>query len=314
MVSVLGFNSLILPVMIPRFFTVACFLFSLITHAQINPADSSVQVIAYWANKEKQSYNFTNEKFNVINNDSLITESVKYKVNITVLDSSDTGYILEWKYGSYESSSKAEQSAAKLYNGLALKFATDEMGSFKEWLNLEEIKKHKDNALESMKNEASDVLLKTYITTLKIKYSTEEGLIDFISKDIDNFYTFNGLSFKSDEPIEENLPEELDSGKSINTLVTIRLSDIDVEDGSYILKFWQEYDSEDVQQYMADFFSEFLGDMIKRKDIKAFKNMGLEDYYGVHMHETGWPLYVRYQRTVITDDMQRLEVKTIEIE
>ena len=81
-----------------RLFTTIFLLTGLITFGQINMADSTAQVITYWEKGEKQNYSVTTEKIRITGSDTTSREMMTYDVEITVLNSSDKSYMIEWYY------------------------------------------------------------------------------------------------------------------------------------------------------------------------------------------------------------------------
>jgi|GEM_PF-5327359 len=73
-------------------------------YGQINPADSTAQVVGYWDLNEKQSYIITEEKLKIQGTDTLSREYEKYAVDITIVDATlgRNPRLLTDEYGSAE--------------------------------------------------------------------------------------------------------------------------------------------------------------------------------------------------------------------
>lgn len=69
---------------------------------QINMADSTVQVIGYWDNKEKQTYSVTYDKYQLKAADTLSKEQINYEVEVTIIDSTAKSYTIEWFYKDFK--------------------------------------------------------------------------------------------------------------------------------------------------------------------------------------------------------------------
>ena len=287
-----------------------------ISKAQINTSDSTVQVVAYWSKNEKQTYSFINEKIKVVDNDSTIKETIKYKVDITILDSTDTGYTIEWKYRGFEASNNVEiiQDITALYNGLSIKFTTDEIGSFQELLNLNEIKEYQKKAFDLLAEKADNPTTRKTMEAFRIKITSDSSIVEYSLKDINIFHSFFGIAIGLNETIEESIEEEQPLGEPISTLITIALDEVYIEDASYVIKYWQEFEKEGVKNLLKGFISDFMKTTEMNEMDNSISDINLTDYYGAHMHETGWPLFSRFQRTVTVNGVQSLEVKTIELE
>jgi hypothetical protein len=276
--------------------------------SQINPADSTVQVVGYWDKNETYTYGVTHKKLNVKGVDTTTTYKVEYKVDITVKDSTATSYTVEWKYRDY----KAEQENidAKIegiLNGMTVVFKTNELGEYQELLNLNEIKKHQDNAIKALEKELK---LPEYFTTLLKSRSTAQNVESTLLKDIMQFYAFYGHAMGLGEEISDTVEEENSYGMVIKSDVYLVLEEIDMEDEAYLLKFFQTYDDASVGQAMGDIIKEFVGPEMK-ENITA---SGMEDYYGTYFHNSGWPFSSYFQRDMIINGETAIESRSIDLE
>lgn len=77
------------------YLAVIVLLFSLTVKSQINPADSTVQVVAYWNKNETQTFELRHTKSKIKGNDTIITSNISYKADVTVLDSTATSYTIQ---------------------------------------------------------------------------------------------------------------------------------------------------------------------------------------------------------------------------
>lgn len=259
-----------------------------ISKAQINTSDSTVQVVAYWSKNEKQTYSFINEKIKVVDNDSTIKETIKYKVDITILDSTDTGYTIEWKYRGFEASNNVEiiQDITALYNGLSIKFTTDEIGSFQELLNLNEIKEYQKKAFDLLAEKADNPTTRKTMEAFRTKITSDSSIVEYSLKDINIFHSFFGIAIGLNETIEESIEEEQPLGEPISTLITIALDEVYIEDASYVIKYWQEFEKEGVKNLLKGFISDFMKTTEMNEMDNSISDINLTDYYGAHMHET----------------------------
>lgn len=129
--------------------------YSLTTWAQINSADSSAQVVGYWSIGDKQSYAVTYEKFKVQNGDTASRTMMTYEVDITVKDSTEKGYIVEWFYKNYkvDTDNAWVQKVSKTAQDISVRIKTDEFGAILEVLNWKEVSNHITKAMKPLKKE-----------------------------------------------------------------------------------------------------------------------------------------------------------------
>lgn len=289
----------------------ALLLASITAVPQINPEGTGAQVIGYWDNNEKQTYAFVHEKARVNQADTTVTETTTYKVDITILDSTATSYTVSWKYRDYiiKSGNAMSEKLTSLYDGLEIKFKTDEFGSFAELLNWEDIKKHNEAAFKMLEKDSS--IAQNIIAVIKSTYSTREAIESHSIKDIIQFYGFHGTAFDVNETIEEEITEDNGFGNiPIKSNITVEIEDIDVENATYILRFWQSFSPESVNILLDSLFKELIGESTKGK----IGDITIEDYSGVVMHDTGWPVEMYYERVVDIEGIQIVETRGITIE
>lgn len=293
----------------------ALLLVSLAAKSQINAEDNSVQVIGYWDKNEKHTYGFISEKASVKGNDTIITESISYKVDITVVDSTAKSYTLQWKY--YDVAAKTEnkvaEKLAKLNEGLVVKFTTDEYGAFNQLLNWEDIKKHNEKAVKLLEKESSATIRQTVVALIKDKYKSREAIERHTLKEILQFYTFNGIGLKKGEVIEEDITEENPITKSpMKSHMKVELYDVNVEDSDYILKFWQTFDKGAIAPLVTEMFRDLIGNDAK-KITEFVEDATLNDYYITQFHNTGWPISSYFERSIKIKTSQNLETREVEL-
>jgi len=290
---------------------------------QINTENSTVQVVGYWDKNEKQTYDFTYLRAFVKGVDTTVVESTRYKVDITVVDSTNNSYTINWKYHDIitDKGSDVVKRVAALNEGRVFQFTTDEMGSFKQLLNWEEAKKHNDNTLRLFEKSDPPEMYQKISAVMRTKFATREAIETHSIKDILLFYGFHGIALDINETLEETIEENNPySQKPIKSLASLEVSEVDAENGTFIVKFWQDFDSNNIAGILEDTFQEIKGQDALAKKIAAADmeklNMELKDYTGAMMHESGWPVNIHYQRVmgIETGELQNFEIRTIVIE
>lgn len=288
-------------------------LLSGVAQCQINSEDNSVQIIAFFDKGEKQTYDFLYEKAKVKGTDTTTTVKVKYKVDITVVDSTATSYTIEWKYRDYhiDNADLMTKKLLAMYEGLVIRFTTDELGSVTAFENWEEIRDHNkkmmDIVLGDLKNDKT-------IRAIMEKFMTREVIESSMTKDIAMFHSFHGIGLSMDEVIEEEIEEESPlGGKPIKSAITLELEQIDVENSDFIVKFYQSFDSSAIGDIMTSVVGEFI-DTIPADVTEKMNEASLEDYLGAQIHESGWLITAYYERVITIDDMTGIEMRTLTIE
>ena len=290
---------------------------------QINPADSTVQVIAYWDKAEKHTYALTYQKLKVTGNDTIVTQDIRYKADISIIESAATGYTVEWKYRDYSfgntTGKQIEESgmgsAIKLFQNIPVRFTTDENGTFKELLNWEEVRDKLKSSMDIAKN---TLKLPEAFSALNEKLLTRADVEDIAIKDVQLFYMFYGQKLNLGVPIEE----QVDSGNEITgpvkSDISLLLELIDFEESWYKVSYYQSYDEVAINKVMLPLVISMLSGIIKSsetEDVNKIKFKSFEDFYGSVLHDSGWPISTAYDRIVTLDnDEQAIERRTILLE
>jgi hypothetical protein len=287
---------------------------------QINPADSTVQVVAYWDKSEKHTYILTWQKLKVTGKDTIITQDIRYKADVSVLDSTANSYTVEWKYRDYSfgntTGKQIEQSGMgsviQSFQNTPARFKTDETGSFKELLNWEEIR-------DKFKG-SFDFIRQTLKLPEEFAAFSENGLsrssIEEIAiKDIQLFHMFYGIKLNLGVPVEE----QIDSGNErigpLKSDISLLLEQIDFKESLYKLTYYQSYDEATISKTLMPFVLSMLPDAVSDKEkqkINGTKFKSLEDFHMSVNHDSGWPISMLYDRIItFENNEQAIERRTI---
>lgn len=296
-------------------------IFPWLAYTQINRADSTVQVIAYWSKGEKHSYNLSYDKFKVVGTDTLTTQDIKYKADFTVIDSTSSGYLIEWKYRDYSfgnvTGKEIEQngmgSIIKVFEKTPILFLTDQNGSFIELKNWEEVRDKFKSVVEIAKNTLK--LPEEY--TAFTSNLTREHIEELTIKDVQMFCMFYGLKLNLGVPIEKQFDSGNETTGPIISDISLLLQEIDFEEELYNISFYQNYDQAAIQKSLASLLSPLLSGVLDKKGLDAvatIKFKSFEDFYTGIFHDSGWPVSMQYDRVIVTEkDEEGIERRTIQL-
>ena len=289
--------------------------------AQINPADSTVQVVGYWNKNEKHSYSFRFEKFKVKDKDTTMIHDIRYNGDLEVVDSTKTSYTFNWKYKQYsfgnvtgrQITDNGISGLIKLFENQPIKFETDENGSFKTLLNWEELRDKIRTAFDALKNTSE---LSPEISFLLQQPLDKQSIENAILKDVQLFYLFYGIKLHIGVPVEQ----QIDTGSSltgpIKSDTSLLLTNIDFNEKFYNLTYYQGFDAESITRLSATIALLLAGtdssQSMQASEKKDVEVLGFEDFYEATIHDSGWPLKMTYYRVVsLQDSNQVIERRTI---
>ncbi len=286
--------------------------------AQINIKDSSVQAIGYWDKNEKQNYSITTDKYKVKGKDTVSKARLSYDVEITVIDSTDKSYTLQWVYSNFKSTSsdKIRRKLDAAPQGLKILVKTDEMGSFEEVLNWKEVRDHVLKTSSILRTEfANDKDFDLVMKEVEKLYATKENVEAIAINDIQQFYMFHGGKYTKGEPAEGKIEiPNVFGGKPFDADVYIYLEDINKEDDNYVLRYEQSVDEKQLIAAATEYVTN-IAKKIGKPVPKDFKlnEMVHETLVGARIHEYGWPIYIILTKTVTSEDTVNIEERVIEI-
>jgi hypothetical protein len=286
--------------------------------AQINMEDSTVQAIGYWDKNEKQSYSVTTDKFKLKGTDTTSKESMKYEVDITILDSTAKTYTIEWFYKNFsmETDNELIKKIMSIAQDMKVIIKTDENGAFTEVVNWKEVRDYIRKATDKMKEETKDIpKMEAIINQLEATYSTKEAIESAAIKDIQQFYTFHGAKYKLGETLEGKIKvPNIFGGEPFDCDFSLSLDEINEEDNNYIMLATQTVDKEQLihatNEYLVALSKKLKIDPPKKEDLKDLQN---ETTTASRIHGSGWIVYSVQTQTVTSDNLTNVEECAIEI-
>ncbi len=300
--------------------TVLLILLSTAAFGQINLADSTAQIIAYWNVGEKQSYSISLQKIRLSGTDTTSNETMTYDVDVTVVDSTANSYVVEWFYHNYKTNSTNEivKKVIALSEDLKVRIETDEFGSIKGVQNWEEVAAYMKKSLAKVKNDFPEIpQFDQVLQQIEGMYTSKEAIETAAILDAHQFHSFHGGKYTKGEVLEYSMPvaNMFKPNKPFDSKVTLYLDEINSSDNNVIIRSTQEVDPK--QLSTATF--EYLQSMAKTMDVPKPKK---EDKVAVanvtttasRIHETGWLIYSIQTKTIEVPGATNIEERIIEIQ
>ncbi|QCK15649.1 hypothetical protein [Mangrovivirga cuniculi] len=271
-------------------------IFSVLTvSAQINPADSSVQVISYWNLNETQYYTIHEERMTLKDGDTSSYLIIKYDVAISVIDSSESAYLMSWNFENVESGpgNKENKIHDSMMKGLTFKYYTDEYGKLRKLINTKEVKANLIKKVDSLEK-MNDIALSYQALSDRIEKNTREK--------INQFHEFHGseLIYKESYEFEaELLGFHTLEEEEAQVTTYVWLDDVDLEDYTYILQKEQQANEELIKKIFT-------------------QNSDQQPVYSTwtasRIHDSGWVIYSVREIEQKTSEYIKSEKTIIELD
>jgi hypothetical protein len=290
-------------------------LLSTTCFAQINAADSTVQVIAYWDIGQQENYVVSTEKYKIYGKDTTGIERVRYDVQMTVLEEDEKTYTLEWRYKNIvvEHPDPVMQRLMNLSQNMRVVFTTDELGGFKEVINHEEMQRYIAKAAEGLRAEFPSSL--PYIDQVTKTYSSKEAIESVSIKDVHQFLLFHGGKYKLDEILEgDTKMPNVFGPEPFNGTFKVYLEEFDEEEDDYVMSSTEAVNpaqlTEATFQYLVRIANSMNSTPPKKEEIGQLRN---EIVTRSRLYGSGWLSVSVQTSSVYSGDRGEVEIRRIEL-
>jgi len=292
------------------------FLFS-----QVNSSDSTFQVISYFDKGEKQNYTISTVKYSVNGSDTTLKEKITYEVEVTVIDSSEKEYTIQWWYKNFKIDNTSGNPSMDRLNSIAnnckVIYKTDEMGTFKGVVNWREVRDYLNQSFEVLRKEFNnepglDQIYKTFQET----YSSKEAIESVAIQDIIHFHSFHGAKYKLGEELRGviQLPNVYGK-KPFDAEFVAYLDELNFEDLNGILRYEQVVDKSQLAEATYRFMCELAENAHQPKPSKeVVSDLSNEVISGTCIHNTGWVIYSLETKIVKLGGVYNVNERTIELQ
>jgi len=302
-----------------RLFTIILTVFATTVFGQINMEDSTAQVISYWNIGDKQSYSMSLQKIKLKAADTTENVLMTYDVDITVIDSTENSYLVEWFYNNYKTNSTNEivKKITALSEDIKVIIETDEFGAIKGVQNWKEVSEYMKESIQPVRDEYKNVpQLEQMFNQIEGMYTTKQGIEAAAIQDAQQFHTFHSGKYLLGEVLEIPLqvPNMYDQNNPLDSKVTLYLDELNPDDNNFIIRSSQEVDSEQLTTVTFDYLKSMSKSMKtpapKKEDIGQLTNVTTT---ASRIHGTGWLIYSIQTKTVEAPGATNIEERIIEI-
>jgi len=294
------------------------FILIIKANCQINMSDSTVQIIAYWDKDETQSYIISNEKIKIQGNDTISREYSKYEVDITIQDSTEHGYVLNWFYHDYliETENDLIKKISSIIEDMNVQIKTNELGAFVEVINWEDIKDFIFQGTAMLKEELKNIPnMDRIISLMENMYGSKQAIEASAINEILQFHFFHGLQYKLLEEYSYDAQlTNMFGGDPFDAKVDFWLDEINNDDNNSILRMHQTVDSvqltNETFKYLTKMAETTNSPPPKREEFPSLHN---DTWTASRIHGSGWILYSIQTKEVTAEDVLQIEECIIDL-
>jgi len=290
---------------------------------QINMSDSSVRVYGYWNLNDKQTYQVIKSKYKINTSDSTAWDTTsndisRYKVDITITDSTADSYTIDWYYHDFEVDTTNEMALklVSLAEQMTITIKTDELGIFQEVVNWKDIRKTIKHTVKKLSKEMPKDPAKDKVLKLTLGFfSTREAIEARSINDIQLFYAFHGGIYKLDSLVEEQIQvPNLAGGNPIDAEISYVLDTIDTANWISTFRMRLAADPEQLLSATFAYLSEMAATMkIPGPTMNEMPRMKHETWTYTDIHDSGWVTYTIQSKEVSTEGILQVEELSLEL-
>ena len=297
------------------------------------PQDSTIDVIGWFNKYDTLTYWIHETSWRINGTDTVRTGLVSTKVRINVVDSTATGYKMDYAFLEFTTDTTATTSLTDFQNkiiaklgqkivGTTVHFETDEYGKITKFNNLGQIKKQAKSLFKQAINDFSKLPeiqgLKEMGFDIKdyAKNVDTDKLVDGYLAELKMLFINHGLSMQIGENTEH---EDVTDTQFENTTYSSVFRDDD-DDAYHIIYDVTSIIPQNTLKAMVSGIVESLSDgSVAESFNKNFNEQvnvdgTFEDYIKIDYMPCGWPYYVVRQKTIMVSTRGKLQQTVISLD
>jgi hypothetical protein len=243
-----------------------------------------------------------------------------YDATVTILDSTEEGYTIEWKYSNIKLKNPSEnpfvKSLVEMSKGVTAKYKTDELGAFAELLNWKEMQEFIFKAIDKIIQEFNNPQITAAINQVKNIYISKESIEQTAIKEIQLYHSPYGGEYQLNEVIktETQLPNFL-GGEPFPAILTIEMTKLKPEENYCKIQMLQSIDKERATKIIFDFVKKIAKESGKPEPTE--RDLPLITINDVSEFEveltSGWLTRAYYKREVQSNDIKQIDTYEIKL-
>jgi hypothetical protein len=276
--------------------------------------DTSTTTIPYWHEGDNQTIAIVKSRKQYKGSKLKESFELEYTVEMTVLEETDSFYLIEWIYkGLNNEEAKRYNEYSLLSNmvdGLRVVYKTNEVGTFMELVNYDEVASTLKAVADSMMGMSSNSEAEAMIIRMKQLLLTKQGIETISLKEIQLYHNVYGLEvYLDDEIIEESYFPNSFGGRPFPTELRLELVELDTAEMTCKIEVQQTMDKVEGAKVMKELWET----LSKEQGFKMFKDediptIVMKDNISFYFElKSGWQTKLKYKRTVVTSGTRQID-------
>jgi hypothetical protein len=266
-------------------------------------SDTSSTIVGYWKKGERKNLQIIHSKQQSKGNEKIKVATSTYDVELLVLDSTAKNYTLQWTYKNIEvkNSDDLTKRMASLTDGLRVIYKTDDLGSFEEVVNLEEVQAFVNKSLDLISSKSNDSLTNSITSRMRLYFNKREAIESLVLKEIKLYHTLYGNEFSLNSKIvQEIVLPNITGGAPFPATIQAWLSKLQPQNDFCQVIMDQQIDKVKGKEVLVDVIKKLLGELGDKAlgtDIPGQIEVSDHNEFDMIL-STGWISRVILKRTV----------------
>ena len=274
--------------------------------AQNEVLDTSVTVLGYWNKGDTKKYScaVTEEKSA---NGEVTSLTTRYNIELKIVDSTATSYVFNAAYRNIKPDTLAsaeEKFMARLMEGFAARYSTDENGSFTGLINADEMKKSLLMAFDKMiKKYSAQPELHKVLEAFRPLVSSDDMLAQ-ATEELTMLHFFHGSMISRHRPFfGETEFGNLLGGDPFPAQAKVEVSNVAPDKSAFTITQYTRMDTKSGRTIMLESLKGFykqLGITELPPDEELLKQLDIKEVLAAQIiAKTGWPRKIEDTRTTV---------------
>jgi hypothetical protein len=295
-----------------------CLLSTLISFSQNRFTDTSATCIAFWKNKASRVYQVKHSKEKFELSTLKTSTEATFEAHLKIIDSTASGFTIEWVYKNFKTAGAPEQllnSICAIMENIKIVYKTDEVGTFTELINWEEVRDFSISSYEKAlanKPKTSDFI--AALNQIKAIFQSKENTEALLIKEIQFFHSPFGMEYNKRGTIVEMELPNVTGGAPIPASLIMKLDEINVHDDLCKISLNQTIDKGKAGAVISDILKKLSPSPLKdeaemKRQVKELEISDVNQY--TYSLSSGWISRIFYERTSNIGSLKQVETYLI---
>lgn len=271
--------------------------------AQNQFTDHSTTVVSYFRQWEQKTYQVKRQQYKSINGQKNFLDDAHYSLRLTVVKAAEDHYAIDALYTNFRNASNGNFN--DIPDSLMVRYGTDEMGSFWQIVNADELSNKLVAALEKVPKTEQNAAA---IEEERQKRLSKDYLEEIFIKDIRLLHLPYGMEYDQQNPIvaPTKIPNLLGGKEPFPGTVTIALSKIDTAKKWAKVVIEQQLDQSKLSSILQAWTSEANQNSTEKISLPKVEASD-SNVFEVDL-ESGWLQKAVFVRKTLINDVEQADI------